>query len=137
MAEVLKPILVVDDDSSFLRMLQDVLEDEGYQVETLSESAQCVHLVKQLQPALVILDLFLEDLPGLKVLELIKADPETATIPVLLCSASTADLERVEPQLLRQGVERLSKPFELEDLIEKVHCLTGDASAVALAAVIP
>lgn len=119
-------ILVVDDDQPILDVVQEFLEGEGYQVATCRSGSQCVQMVKQLQPAVVILDLLVEDVPGLTILELIKADPDISATPVLLCSASPTELRRVDPQHLGAGVGLLAKPFELDDLLEKLNQLARD-----------
>jgi CheY-like chemotaxis protein len=85
-----RPVIVVlDEDAALLGLLQQLLEVvAGYTVEIGSEAADGYALVKRVRPDLVILELLFAGRPlGWAALERLKADPATARIPVLVCSA--------------------------------------------------
>jgi CheY-like chemotaxis protein len=120
-----KLILAVDDDTIFLELLEELLKDEGYPVQACTQGDQCPPTVKELQPALVILDVRLPQLSGLAVVDLLKRDPQTAAIPVLVCSASTPALQTAERRLQEHGVQILPKPFDLQELLDKIKQMIG------------
>ena len=61
------------------------------------------------------------------VLELMRLDPETANIPVIICSADTQRIRDKEAYLREKGCDILEKPFLLEDLLAKVRAFIGPA----------
>ena len=118
-------ILVVNDSSEFLTLMQDVLTDEGYQV-TLGEYGGGVReLASRLRPDLIILDVRLPDMTGFEVLNVLRLDPATESIAVLLCTAAVRDVQAQEPLLRERGVPVLFKPFDLDDLLTTIRDILG------------
>ncbi|HEX8968613.1 MAG TPA: response regulator [Chloroflexota bacterium] len=127
-------IAVIDDDPIFVDLMHDLLASgEGYEVVSAPHWLQSFEFVKTVQPDLVILDLMLgRDQTGWNVLELLRADPATARVPVVLCSAAI-------PALRQYGVaadaddflEVVAKPFDVDYLLEVITGLLarGQASA--------
>jgi CheY-like chemotaxis protein len=124
--DVTKRILVVDDRNELLQLMRRVLEDEQYQVSILQEGKEAVAKVRNLLPDLLILDLKLGNMSGQDILEEIKNDRVTADIPVILYTAAVLEADQVSkliessPQRYN-GVYLLKKPFELNDLLDKVE----------------
>ena len=116
-------IAVVNDDTAFLRLMQELLEHvEGYEVLTCRQWDDVYAFVKEQQPDLLILDLiFGGEERGWTILELLTLDPQTRPIPVLVCSAALRSLQEHASVLQRYGVEVLPKPFDLETLLEKIE----------------
>lgn len=115
-------IVVVNDDTTFLTLMAQIIEDEGWEAIVLREGTTAYERVKQEQPDLVILDLRLEQPDaGWKVLEMVKLDPETSHIPVIVCSAAMDDLRLREDWLADHGVTTLLKPFDIDDLYRYVQ----------------
>ena len=106
--------------------MRRVLEDEQYQVSILQEGKEAVAKVRNLLPDLLILDLKLGNMSGQDILEEIKNDRVTADIPVILYTAAVLEAVQVSkliessPQRYN-GVYLLKKPFELNDLLDKVE----------------
>lgn len=111
-----KTVLAVDDDADFLELLKDVLSAEGYLVNTSRQPADVVRLARELQPAIVIVDLKMPNHSGWQIIEQLKADPRTSAAQIVVCTGATGEvLERGD--ILRQlGCLVLLKPFELADL---------------------
>src|SRR5579884_1801794 len=108
-------IAVIDDDLAFLDLMQDLLgETEGYEVVTSANWALSLEFLKQTQPDLIILDLVLGwRQTGWAVLDTLREDVALSSIPVILCSAATADLERFAAQAPRsRSTVTLAKPFD-------------------------
>ncbi len=121
-------IYVVDDRPDFLRLMEDVLSDEGYEVTTFRCCAEVVGAITSRRPNLIITDLRLGGESGFDLLRALKRDSVSSDIPILLCTAATLDIEEQmeEPNL---NVPVLYKPFEIDDLLTRVReTLEGKAS---------
>jgi CheY-like chemotaxis protein len=121
-------IVVVDDDPALQQVVQDLLEDEGYEILLWSRGAGAHELIREAQPALVILDLWLEHpSAGGMVLALLELDEATKHIPVIVCSGYM-QLFRDQQSLLRgKGYVLLEKPFAVEALLAHVQALLAPA----------
>jgi CheY-like chemotaxis protein len=123
-------IAVVNDDPAFLELMQDLLTDESYSTILLHEGSGAYDAIRQKRPELVILDLRLEHPEaGWKTLELVRLDPETTGIPVIVCSADTRALRDKEDWLRDRDVKILEKPFNLDDLLSMVRDAIGSPAA--------
>ncbi len=118
-------IAVVDDDAVLRDLLHELLTDEGYATLLLAETAGLVEAFRQTPPALVILDIRLEDRSaGWRVLEALRQDAVTARVPVIVCSADRRCLQDRAAALTALGCVMLEKPFNLDDLLHHVRtCL--------------
>jgi CheY-like chemotaxis protein len=99
-----KKVLVVNDTQEILTLFNDILESEGHEVHLYSFAFDDLSVVKEVGPDLVVLDLIIgnED-HGWQLLQKMKMDRETATIPVIVCSAAIRLLRELEGRL---GEER-------------------------------
>jgi PAS domain S-box-containing protein len=79
-------ILVVDDDEQVLELMRWQLTKEGYRVVTAINGAEALRLAKEYRPAAITLDVLMPGMDGWQVLELLKADPLLASIPVIMCT---------------------------------------------------
>jgi CheY-like chemotaxis protein len=117
-------VLVVNDTQAIIDLMRDLLEDEGYQVSTSIQTLDLAR-IKALQPDLIIQDLLFADASqetGWHFLTLVRLDPETAHIPMLLCTAAMDPIKDPDmaENLNRLGVRVVLKPFNLEDLLTVV-----------------
>jgi CheY-like chemotaxis protein len=122
-----KHVFVADDNQDFLDLLDTLLSDEGYRVTTCMLGTDSYRQIKELRPALVILDLKMPAVDGWQVLQTLKLDPETAQLPILVCSAAVAEVTAAQERLREQGCDVLLKPFNLDELLEKVESLTASS----------
>ena len=122
-------ILVINDNPDFLELVRDLLTDEQYQVSVYTKSQHAFQRAKDEMPDLVVLDLIFGGEPdGWAILDMLKLDPNTKHIPVILCSAAVRQLREVAPSLAYKGVHCLEKPFELDELLSKIaQALTSQA----------
>jgi len=117
-------LVVVNNDTDFLTLMNDVLSERGWETVVCRESGGAHKLVKEQQPDAVILDIRMEHPEaGWNVLELLQLDPETKDIPVLICSAGAVELEAKAEWLSQHGITSLLKPFDLDDLYRCVEKL--------------
>jgi DNA-binding response OmpR family regulator len=111
-------ILIIDDDEDLTRMLTDVLTTNGYEVETSDSTFGALAMVRKLHPAAVLLDLGLPFRPGSSLLTELKANPETADVPVLVVSG-IPEILTDERRALAAAI--LSKPFQIEELLDAIR----------------
>jgi CheY-like chemotaxis protein len=115
-------IVVINDDTDFLTLMTELLTEIGeYNVQICREGNNAYQFVRDQLPDLVILDIRIEgqDL-GWAILECVTLDPTTRPIPMIVCSAAIRELQSHEELLERYGIDVLTKPFDLDALLEKV-----------------
>ena len=110
-------VLVVDDAPELRTIFRDALEDVGYRV-SLAAEAPDVETIARLQPDAVLLDLLLgeDEEAARRLAQQIHADARLCAVPIIVCSAATHLLQRLEPELRALGAAFLPKPFDLEEL---------------------
>ncbi|BCG63828.1 MAG: hypothetical protein methR_P1561 [Methyloprofundus sp.] len=115
-----KPLLlVVDDEPINLEILEEALE-EYYQLESAETGEECLEKLQALQPELILLDVNMPGMTGIETCIKIKADIETADIPVVFVSALGLPEERMNGYKAG-GEDYITKPFEEEELLAKVE----------------
>ncbi len=117
-----KTILVVDDDLEIRETLRDVLEEEGYRVESAANGAEALLLLRRpdappVSPDLILLDLMMPEMNGWQFCEAQRGDPALSSIPVLIISAASLGAARGSVA----GNPLLKKPIELERLLAAVE----------------
>ena len=114
-------IAVVNNDTVFLDLMAELLAGEGYEPLVCKEGDKAYALVKERRPDLVVLDIRLDQPEaGWTILELLRLDPATATIPVIVCSADAPFLRAKAATLRELDCDVLEKPFDLDTLLAKV-----------------
>lgn len=107
-------ILVVDDEPSMLQYLRTVLEAGSYQVETVQTGAEALlRIQEEPTPDVVLLDVIIPDLDGIKTLEMLKRARPNLRVVMLSCST---DPRKVVQAIRLGAVDYLTKPFQLDDL---------------------
>jgi CheY-like chemotaxis protein len=121
-------ITVVNDDTTFLQLMEQLLDDEGYEAEALKSTNNALDHIKKRKPALIVLDIRINNEEnGLLLLDLITLDPETRKIPVIIASANLQALAGREDELAAKGIYVIAKPFDIDDLAALIrHALRAD-----------
>jgi two-component system sensor histidine kinase/response regulator len=81
-------ILIVDDNPNNLRLLIAILQERGYQIRPANNGVRALSTAKKQKPDLILLDINMPEMDGYEVCRQLKADPDTADIPVLFISAN-------------------------------------------------
>jgi signal transduction histidine kinase/CheY-like chemotaxis protein len=111
-----KTVLVVDDDASIRELLKQALEDDGYRVIEAADGMEGVQKAKADSPDLIILDVMMPQMNGFDAAAVLKNDPLTMQIPIIILSI-VEDKERG----YRLGVDRyFNKPVNTEELLKEI-----------------
>jgi DNA-binding response OmpR family regulator len=113
-------ILIVEDDSLMMRMYQKAFTFEGYAVETAEDGEAGYEKAKTVKPQLILLDVMMPKMNGLQVLEKLKGNDETKTIPVVMLT-NLAGTQDAEQALSRGAVKYIVKSeYEPKKVVEMV-----------------
>jgi CheY-like chemotaxis protein len=118
----IQSVLLIDDDPGLAALARMALESHGYTVHWEDGGVRGLEAARRLRPDLILLDLQMPDLPGVEVLRALKDDPETAAIPVVICSGQTSILGSTERAVV---VGVLDKPFRLAELYAAINRATA------------
>ena len=114
-------ILAVDDTPDNLFLLKAIFSAENYQIICTDSGAAAVEAAQQFLPDLILLDIMMPGMNGYEVTQVIRQDPQTAHIPILLLTARS---KAVESEGLRAGANGvLYKPFDIEALLSRTKAL--------------
>ena len=121
-------VLLVDDEPSIVKMVAKRLEVAGYEVLTAMDGEAGLEAAKTQSPDLVILDLMLPKLNGFEVCSLLKKDPRSQGIPVIMLSARVH--EKDEKTGLECGADvYMRKPFQSQEFVEQIRALVESSGA--------
>jgi DNA-binding response OmpR family regulator len=121
-----KRILLADDEEDIKTVVTMFLQSEGFEVVTAFDGLDALEKAQSEKPDLILLDLMMPVLDGYEVCKRLRANEQTANIPVLILTAATQKESRA--RAFRVGAkDYLVKPFEPERLLEKIQkILTGE-----------
>jgi len=115
-------ILLIDDSSTNLILISNILESEGFKTKSVTSGKSALQLLKKELFDLIILDIMMPIMDGFKVLNKIKNNDQTTDIPVIMVTARL-DKQDVEKSISEGASAYIKKPFDIDDLIEKVNSL--------------
>ncbi|MGR9116864.1 MAG: response regulator [Gammaproteobacteria bacterium] len=114
-----KTILVVDDEKHIRELLKQQLEEAGYRVITAKDGAEAIECAKQQKPDLITLDVMMPESDGLDVAAVLKKNPLTLHIPIIILSAKDKEAGK-----MLFGVDRyLTKPINADVLLKEIGSL--------------
>jgi twitching motility two-component system response regulator PilH len=115
----IKRILVVDDSNTERHLIGTVLTNNGYEVSFAIDGQAGVEAAIKNKPDLIVMDVVMPGLNGFQATRAITKDPETAHIPILLCTTKDQETDKVWG--LRQGAkDYITKPVDAKELITKI-----------------
>jgi DNA-binding response OmpR family regulator len=115
-------VLVVDDDPVVRRMLQLSFESEGFTVLTAGDGIEGLEAMRSGHPDVVVLDIMMPKLDGMKVMREVNEDDDLRGVPVILLSAKATSLD-IELGLKAGAADYVTKPCDPIDLIDRVRSL--------------
>jgi two-component system cell cycle response regulator DivK len=120
-------VLVVEDNAKNMKLFRDVLLAAGYRTLEATTGEEAVAVAAEHSPDLVLMDIQLPDIDGIEALGRLRADGQTASLPVLALTAQAMEGDR--ERFLAAGFDGyLSKPVNVVDLVATVarYCEAGD-----------
>jgi DNA-binding response OmpR family regulator len=116
-------VLVVEDDPSVRGLLQTLHSAEGYDVATASDGLAGLVKASSRRPSLILLDLMMPDLGGIRVLEELRGDPALSDVPVIVVTGKIDAVAGLKEVLGEDSV--FAKPFGVAELLARVAEVTG------------
>ena len=113
-------IMVVEDDTSALRFMSELLTKAGYRVRAASSGELALRSVRAKLPDLILLDINLPGMNGVEVCRRLKADPETRDLPIIFISA-LGEIELKVKALEAGGTDYVTKPIEATEVLARIH----------------
>jgi CheY-like chemotaxis protein len=115
-----KNILVIDDNIKTVKLVESRLKANGYEVISSTSGIQGLEKAKKELPDLILLDIMMPDMNGYEVIEKLKKDGDTKSIPVIMLTARR-EIEDIEKSMFVYGaVGYISKPFSAHELLKKI-----------------
>ena len=122
-------IYVVEDDVNIREIERYALKNSGYEVEEFESGGAFFKRIKERIPSLILLDIMLPDEDGMEILAKLRADKNTAGIPVMMVTAKASEMDKVKG--LDTGADDyITKPFGVMELISRVKALLRRATNV-------
>ena len=119
-------ILVVDDSTTNVVLLEAILDEKGYQIETALNAKEAYAIIEKESPDLILLDLLMPKISGFDFLEEIRKNEKTKNTPVIVVSALT-DEENVEKIMKMGAIDFVKKPIDLQYLVDRVETVLQKA----------
>src|SRR5512136_1458283 len=112
-------MLVIDDSTANLKLMEETLTAAGYRVRLANEGELALHSAMKQPPALILLDIRMPGMDGYEVCRRLKADERTREVPVIFISILEDERDKVKG--FRQGaVDYITKPFQPEEVLARV-----------------
>ncbi len=118
-------ILVVDDSTTNVVLLEAILDEKGYKIETALNAKEAYTLIEKHTPDLILLDLLMPKISGFDFLQEIRKNETTKTTPVIVISALT-DEDNIEKIMSMGAIDFVKKPIDLQYLVDKVESVLED-----------
>jgi len=130
--DLLKRILVVDDEPDVTELLDYKFKQAGYAVRTLNDPLRAVGLARDFRPDLIILDVMMPELTGIQLLRMFRSDALLQDVPVIFLTAKGETVDKVRG--LETGADDyVTKPFDSRELMLRAQALLRRAKSAAAA----
>lgn len=113
-------IMIVDDSPTEVHVMRTALEKHGYETMSAADGSECINLVRETRPDLILMDVVMPGINGFQATRTLSRDPQTKSIPVVMISTKSQETDRVWG--MRQGaVDYLVKPVAESELVAKAR----------------
>jgi CheY-like chemotaxis protein len=113
-------VLIIDDEIHMRRLTARMLELAGYQIVEAAGGPQALEVVQETRPDVITCDIAMPGMNGLDVLEILKSQPETADIPVIMLTAVGDEKDAARATQLG-AADYITKPFSSTNLVETIE----------------
>ena len=115
-----RKVLIVDDDQELVELITDVLERDGrFETRSVNNGFDAGMMVKEYHPDLIVLDVMLPDINGKEVCHRVRADPSLEDVRIL-CISGMVEEDKIQELKLSGADDFLHKPFDIEELIDRM-----------------
>ena len=115
----IQKILLVDDSKTELHFLSELLSKRGYAVRTAENGEDAMRRLGEEKPDLILMDVVMPGLNGFQATRAISRDPDTRTIPIILCTSKSQETDKIWG--MRQGArDYVVKPVNRDELLAKI-----------------
>lgn len=120
MPEKKQTILIIDDSSVNNILLENILQDEGYNVQVAFNANEAMAYIREQKPHLILLDIMMPGKNGYDILQDLRKDESTKNIPVVMVSAKsyTEDIEKAK---ILGANDYIAKPINIRDIVAKIE----------------
>jgi twitching motility two-component system response regulator PilH len=117
-------VMIVDDSPTEVYVMRTALEKHGFRTVAAADGAECLHLAREMQPDLILMDVVMPKVNGFQATRRLNRDPQTRAIPIVMISTKNQETDRIWG--LRQGaVDYLVKPIAEAELVAKAQEVIG------------
>ncbi len=120
-----RQILCIEDEPEMIELVRLILERKGYHVTGALGGTQGLEVLKNDRPDLILLDLMMPDMDGWEVYRQMKADPNLASIPVIVVTAKAQSIDKVLGLHIAKVEDYITKPFGPQELLDSVAKILG------------
>src|SRR6478735_9708326 len=115
-------ILIIEDEQDVVDLVTLHLRKAGFEISTAIDGAAGLRKAREEAPALIILDLMLPKMPGLEICKVLKTDPATRHIPIIMLTAKAEEIDRIVG--LEFGADDyVTKPFSPREIILRIKAI--------------
>lgn len=115
-------VLIAEDEETIVESLCFLMEKEGYEVSVATNGQTAITMIARDIPDMVLLDVMMPGCDGFEVVRAVRADPRTKSIPIMMLTAKTREVDRRKG--LELGVDDfVTKPFSTRDVVSRVKAL--------------
>ncbi len=120
--QIMSTVLLVEDSQTTREVIANLLKKQGLKVQCAKNGEDALSLLKEMTPDIVVLDIILPKMNGYEVCRVIKSNPKTKDVPVIICSSKKEDFDRYWG--MKQGADAyIAKPFQGSELIATIKQL--------------
>ncbi len=121
----MRRILIVDDSPTEVHVFQNILEQNGFRVETASDGETGIDMARQIKPDLILMDIVMPGINGFQATRKLHRDADTADIPIVIVTTKDQETDRIWG--LRQGARGyVVKPVTEKELVRCVESALAD-----------
>ena len=120
-----KIIMIVDDEQPINKVVEDIVEPEGYNVVSALSGSEALDKLKKVKPHLILIDFFMPGMSGRELCEKIRADSKLKDLKVAFITAATFSASGRDELEKMNVLDTINKPFGYQDLIQRVKKMIG------------
>lgn len=121
-------VLVVEDENDLVDLLSFNLKKAGYEVESATDGRSALAKIAQTPPDLILLDLMLPELTGTEVATRVRANPATASIPIIMLTAKVEEVDQLVGLTIGAD-DYVTKPFSIKVLLARIEAILRRSAA--------